>query len=85
MVHRLHTSALALFRWQITEMRCRCQIRRRKRTLLSMFDYGCLVLGDCGEVKAQSLDRLQKQTMRIIMPAHRKLCTQDMRSNLGLI
>lgn len=50
-----------------------------------MFDYGCLVLGDCSEVKAQRLERLQKQTMRIIMPAYRKLCTQDMRSKLGLI
>lgn len=69
----------------MTEMRCRCQTRRRKRTLLPMFDYVCLVLGDCGEVKAQRLERLQKQTMRIIMPTYRKLCTQDMRSNLGLI
>ena len=49
-----------------------------KQTIPPIFDYGCIVLGDCDKQNALRLERLQNQAMRIVLSAHRKSCTRDM-------
>ena len=60
-------------------------LRICKQTILPIFDYGRIVWGDCGKQNEQRLELLQNQTIRIILAAHRKSCTQNMRTRLNKI
>ena len=60
-------------------------LRIYKQTILPIYDYGCVVWGDCGKKNAQCLERLQNQAVHIILAAPRKSCTQDMRTKLAFL
>ena len=60
-------------------------LRIYKQTILPIFDYGCIVWGDCGKGNAKRLERLQNKAMRIILNANRKTCSQEMRIKLNVL